>query len=503
MNAARSRIIRVMFGAWLIALGVPGFAFAQAEEDQARRQLESGRSFARQGNYAEAVRDFRVVADTYAATTVADDALLELARYYFNIANDTKEATTAVETLLKRYPTSDSAAEAYLITGRLAMTRSHSQGDLDTALANFDRVSRLFPNSSVVPHSLVAAGEAYWLLGRHDDALASLVRAEVEYPNNPATAQAHLFVAQVLVTRGDAVGAMEELQQIRNRWPQSEDAEIALGRLTILHRLYVRAKGGAPFAVTPETPGPPRIQNMAGMITTSRGVIYWAAENGAGQLTTQKPPAAPGVKEPRGLTRDRLGNPVVIEVGGLKPFAGEKMSTQVMRPNGQPQVLEKIDGAVQLYSGDWLVMDDDFRAIQRFNRVGEHQGQFGTTRVSRMIINDFDEIAAIDRDQRGVVILDGTGAVIARIPAKGTGYELPNIEALAFDAFGHLYVLDRGTIAVFRILRSSPRQVMLLATFSEPTTVPTAFRRATAFALDASGGVYLYDDRAERVRVYR
>jgi hypothetical protein len=120
-----------------------------------------------------------------------------------------------------------------------------------------------------------------------------------------------------------------------------------------------------------------------------------------------------------------------------------------------------------------------------------------------MAINEFDEIAAIDRDQRGVVILDGSGAVMARIPAKGTGYDLPNIEALAFDAFGHLYVLDRATIAVFRILRSTPRQVMLLTTFAEPATVPTAFRRATAFALDGSGGVYLYDDRAERVRVYR
>ena len=494
----------MMCGAWLAAMTAAVPAFAQGEEDQARRQLESGRSFARQGNYAEAVRDFRVVADTYAATSVADDALLELARYYFNIARDTKEATTAVETLLKRYPTSDSAAEAYLITGRLAMARSHSSGDLDTALANFDRVSRLFPNSAVVPHSLVAAGEAYWLLGRHDDALASLVRVEVEYPNNPVTAQAHLFAAQVLVARGDAISAMEELQQIRNRWPQSEDAEIALGRLTILHRLYVRTKTGAPYAATAETPGPPRIQNMVGMMTTPRGVIYWLAENASGQLTTQKAPAPPaGLKESKGLTRDRLGNPIVIEAGGLRPFAGEKFSTQVLRSNGQPALLEKIEGAVQLYAGDWLVMDEDFRNIQRFNRVGEHQGQFGTTRVSRMVINEFDEIAAIDRDQRGIVILDGSGAVLTRIPAKGTGYDLPNIEALAFDAFGHLYVLDRGTIAVFRILRSSPRQAMLIAIFSEPATVPTAFRRATAFALDSSGGVYLYDDRAERVRVYR
>ena len=59
-----------------------------SDEDVARRQLESGRSFARQGNYTEALKDFRAVADTHAATSVADDALLEIARYYLDVAGD-------------------------------------------------------------------------------------------------------------------------------------------------------------------------------------------------------------------------------------------------------------------------------------------------------------------------------------------------------------------------------------------------------------------------------
>ena len=97
---------------WVTAAMVPVLAtglLAQTpvNEDVARRQLESGRSFARQGNYAEALKDFRSVADTHAATSVADDALLEIARYYLDVADDQKETAAAVDRILTKYATSD------------------------------------------------------------------------------------------------------------------------------------------------------------------------------------------------------------------------------------------------------------------------------------------------------------------------------------------------------------------------------------------------------------
>src|SRR5262249_41942327 len=116
-------------GAACVTLGVT-LAAHQAQgngqstdEDIARRQLESGRPFLRQGNYAEALKAFRAVADTHATSSVADDALLEIGRYYFEIANDYPAATTAVDDLLKKYPTSNSAPDAYVLSGRLALAR--------------------------------------------------------------------------------------------------------------------------------------------------------------------------------------------------------------------------------------------------------------------------------------------------------------------------------------------------------------------------------------------
>ena len=43
----------------------------------------------------------------------------------------------------------------------------------------------------------------------------------------------------------------------------------------------------------------------------------------------------------------------------------------------------------------------------------------------------------------------------------------------------------------------------LLTVYSEPEKSPGAFRKATAFAIDRTGTVYLYDDHAQRILVYR
>ena len=91
----------VMILAWATALSTITLA-QSAGEEVARRQLESGRAFAKQGNYTEALKDFRAVADTHPNSSVADNALLEIARYYIDVAGDTKEAAAAVDAIVKK-----------------------------------------------------------------------------------------------------------------------------------------------------------------------------------------------------------------------------------------------------------------------------------------------------------------------------------------------------------------------------------------------------------------
>lgn len=504
------RVLPVLMVGW--AAAAIAFPLAQASpEALARRQLESGRVFLRQGNHTEALRDFRTVAETYSATSVADDALLEIARYYFDVAGDVAETQTAVDTILKQYPTSNSAPDALVMAGRLALAGGREAGDLDGALANFNRVVRLFPDSEAVPSALLYAGEAQWYSGHLEDALVSLSRVAGEYPSSPAAADATLGAARALLSLGDPMRSLEELQQVRNRWPDSPAAAMALARLTLLHRLYVRSKSAPAYTVTTETVGPAKLQDVNGLVATRSGALYFSTESGAGIVQPADAPAPPAVTRPRGLTLDALGRLVVIEIGGIKPVTGTSVPMIMPKPDGSIAPMTKIVSAVQLSNSDWIAMDEDQRYVQRFSEVGKHINPFAQLRVTRMAINARDQIAAIDRDQRGIVIVDGSGKTLSRIPLKGAGYDVPNPEDVAFDGLGHLYVLDRIAVAVFTPYPAAPVPpgaaaggapgTYRLQAFYPAAQSGGAFRRGRVFTVDDAGTIYLYDDRAQRVLV--
>jgi TolA-binding protein len=516
----------VSVACWVAA----GFAQAPATSDEevAKRQLESGRAFARQGNYTEALKDFRAVADTHPTSSVADDAWLEIAKYYLDVVADLKQASVAVDAILKNYPTSDSAPDAYVMAGRLALSRSHQAVDLDAALANFDRVPRLFPTAKAVPRSLLFASEALRYARRFEDALAELGRIEAEYPTDEAAPGAYLASGHVLLPLGDPISAMEELQRVRDRWPNSPEAPIALAHTTLLHRLYVRAKNGSAYALTPETGGPAKLENNVSAVTMSgKNAVYWANENGIGIVTPATADKAPSSVKPRGLTVDAAGALVAFDAGGLQPQNGKSIPLALPKQNGAVEPLKNLEAAVELSNGDWIVADDSEKVIHRFTRAGAYVGIFAQVRVSRLAVNALDEVAAIDREQKNIALFDATGKSVGRIPLKTTTYELQNPEDLTFDDFGHLYVLDRVSIAVFspfaaqapaaapaapagaaarppaRGAADAPPPYRLLTLYAEPEKSPNAFRKATSFAVDRSGGVYLYDENAKRIMVYR
>jgi TolA-binding protein len=503
------------------------FVHAQqsSDEDIARRRLESGRVFARQGKFTEAITDFRAVAETYPTTSVADDALLEIAKYYIDVVGDFREASVSVDAILKKYPSSNSAPDAINLAGRLALTHSRQSADLDAAMAQFDRVPRLFPASDAVPTALLLAGETLWYGKRYEDAIVELGRVEAEYPTDPAAAGAYLAAGLTRLPLGDPIAAMEELQQVRDRFPTSPEAPLALAHTTLLHRLYVRAKNGPAYSLSTESAGPPKLENVVGLAMTAKNGIYWANETTVGIVSPATAEKPPGVTKARGLVVDSVGALVAIDTGMIQPQNGKAVVFPITKQNGEQVLLGKVTSAVELSNGDWLVMDEGEKVIHRFNRLGVYIGVFAQTKASHLAVNATDEVAAIDRDQKCIALFDGSGKPSGRIPLKGAAYDLQNPEDLTYDDFGHLYVLDRAAIAVFSPYPSAPgatasaasapaakpsgkaavpdNPYRLLTFYTEAEKAPGAFRKATSFVVDRSGGIYLYDENAKRIMVYR
>src|SRR5262249_32758898 len=177
------------------------------------------------------------------------------------------------------------------------------------------------------------------------------------------------------------------------------------------------------------------------------------------------------------------------------------LSFSLPRTGKEPKVLQNLMAAVALRNGDWLVSDDDEHGIHRFSEKGTYVGAFSPMKASRLAINDFDEVAVIDSDVKGITLLGADGKTTATIPAKREGYEMRNPVDVAFDPLGHLYVLDRSSVYVFR--QTKPQQWSLITLFNLKEGRPGAFKDATAFAVDAAGRIYIADDHAQRIQLYR
>ncbi len=235
--------IAAIVAAGTVVLGAQGNT-----EEFARRQYESGLSFMQNGRYAEALKDFQAVIDSFAKSSVADNALLQVALYQLEVQHDTASAQAAVERLLKDYPDTDSAPMAHVVAGRIALAKGHAPSDVDAALASFERVPRLFPNDEAVPAAGFYAGDTLRVVRRTDEALERFRRVSMEYPRSSWAARARIGAGLCLVAGDRAPRALEEFQRVRVQLPESIEGADALNLNTILYRLYVRAPAQPAYA---------------------------------------------------------------------------------------------------------------------------------------------------------------------------------------------------------------------------------------------------------------
>jgi hypothetical protein len=201
-----------------------------------------------------------------------------------------------------------------------------------------------------------------------------------------------------------------------------------------------------------------------------------------------------------GLAFDRGGEALYVLKAGLLN-GRQPYGLSVPKPDGSPRNLDDVTAGVVSSFGELLVSDKATKAIGRFSRTGKYIAPFAPVSTLRLAIDDTDRVAALEQDGGGVALLDPDGRVRSKIAPRGQGYEFDKVVDIAFDVFGHLYALDRNQGAVL-VFATQP-QPRLVATFALPNRAPGAFRKARAFALDAAGRLYIYDEDAEKIQVYQ
>ena len=222
--------------------------------------------------------------------------MLAIAEYQLDVLHDPIAARTSAETLVKRYATGDAAPMGYVIAGRATLALDPSPVGLDSALASFDRVPRLFPRSEAVAPSLYYAAEIDRRAGRPSDAIDKLRRVAQYYPRSTWAARASLLESPLLLADGQPKEAMRALQRVVRRYGSGAEASTARAWNTTLYRLYVRAPAQPPYVASGRS-----IAGAVGQVEGRRGDCA-----GAGRQARRRDPdrRAAARRKGRGLQAD-------------------------------------------------------------------------------------------------------------------------------------------------------------------------------------------------------
>lgn len=498
MTLIRPKYAPVLLGALLLFYSVS--AHGQGSDDLARRQYESGRTFVQNGRYGEALKDFQSVVDSFPQSSYADDALLDVATYQLEVARDYPTAQGAVDRLLKDYPASDSAPMAYVLAGRLTVAKSRTPASVDTALASFERVPRLFPSSTAVAAARFYTGETLRQMNRTADALPHFRGVITDYPRTVWAARAELAQAPHMIASGKALQAFAGLQRIREWFPAAPEASTALNFNTILYRLYLRRPVSHSFSGRFIGTEKDRFRDVTGISIEPSGRLMLGHKQGVsvfestGAMVRTLASPDPSAFYADG---DRI---VVIRDGILLPEKAAPIAVSITSGTS-PRQLEDIPAMITLGGGDRLAIDRKGKAVIRLSAAGKYVSNFATVNAERVVRNEFDEVAMIDRDSKGIVIADRDGKIVNRIAAKGAGYQLEEPTDLAFDGLGHLYVLDRRKAAI-HVFSPGPKSVLLGSVVSAGRE-PGALQKPRALAIDAAGRLYVFDESSQRIQVYQ
>ncbi len=480
----------------LVAIALPALPQASPDE-QARGLLEDGRAYIAKKQFKQALDNFNTIVSGFAQTESVDDAFLAIGRYHLEVENDADKARTAFEQVAQRYPQSDGAPGAYYYLGVLTLNRALQPTELDDALAQFTRVQRLYPRSEWVARALYASGLAHRKAGRFAEAVEAERRVSLEHPTSDVAPAAQFQIGHCLALQGEHRPAMEEFQQVRNRFPESAWSELALNRITALYRLYAGGRPSFAYDSAFSVGAGDVLKDVQAVLMTPDRTL-WLASN---KVKTAVPFAADGsrgagvtAEDLRGLTLSPRNEVVVAARSAVR--IGPKDIKAFAAPGDKPGViepLERIEAAVVTPLANVLVADAKSKHIYKYDTAEfRFLGTYPDSRereVRRLVVDGEGGIAALDADSKSVQVFDEAGKPLRAVPARGAGYEIKRPVDIAVDPFRNLYVAD----AELGILVFSPAG-QLLATVSSPE-----LRRPAALTLDLDGALIVYDEKAERL----
>ena len=328
--------------------------------------------------------------------------------------------------------------------------------------------------------------------GRTDDAIGKYQRVMAEYPASIWAARSALESARSMVGQGNWAPAMRQMEDVYLKFPRTPEAERALERNTILHRLRLR-QGQPLFRYARTAVSGNALRRVVDVAVDSAGQVHVATRqsvavfNESGALVRTEP-----TNELRGFAL-RGDTPTLLFDRSLRQ--GTSAVVPILIPDQNRQREADIQAGAIVSDDRLLIADRRTKGIHVVSPMGAYQSRFTALDAVRLAVGPHGEVAAIERETL-VMWLIGADGKGRPLPATGTGYQLSAPIDVAFDPLGHLYIPERDSVLVFTPAGE------FLSVFAPGAAAAGAFRMAVAFHVDAAGRLYIYDEDSERLQVF-
>lgn len=471
-----------------------------------KRRLESGIAFLKEGKYKLALEDFNAIIKSSPDSPYADDAKLQIAKYYLEIEKNYEKANQELKALIDNYGATESAEAAYFYIGYINLITGESQEQYNEALANFERIARLFPQSQWVDNALLNSALTYERLRDYYRAIDKLNSLLEEYPQFEQASMARLLKAKYFSYLGNYEEAIEELQRLRNSYPDSSESVRALNILTLLYRLiikpYVRKEPIYYYDARFNLKLTEKIKDAKAIVVDRQGRIFIAdnKRNAILQFSAQGDYLKQFfLKEPRSIFLDSRDNITMcskkVLLTGQKPFA------LFIKAKEGPKEVEEAVGIIKDRFGRCIVADKKTKKLLYFDQDINHLFSISNPffkNFNSIAIDSHDHIWILEEGEKSLKQLDLQGEVLHTLSTKGRGYEFSKPVDIALDVCNNLYILDRKQkkVYIFSINHE------LLASFSLSEGGDSQPINPKLIAIDEAGGLYIFDDKSKSLLRY-
>ena len=497
----------------LILVALLGVSSAAAQDPAAERLYREAERLRDGGDMDGAVREMILLAERFSGDRRAPAALLEAADL-LRRQGASDRAVELLNRLQEKYGRHVEAASAMVAAAEIRRDAARSPKELEEALAGFRRVSLLF-DGTAYPELAARARARYegarlrLLLADADGALGELLAIVEDEAPSVWTAHARLELG-VLLLAGDPAPALEILQRTADD-PDAETAvrERARRRIELHHRRVLRPRIGSPRWTTASRfpAAGPELREPSGVAASDDGrvllidprsefaVLFDSRGVETARRTLEASAAgflAGGAAAAQPTSFDEPF--VAVDGAVVMPFSGGGSSGvgpsggrySFADPRGKDGGLRGISAAGRDAFGTWWLLARGLRGPVLFDADGRSRELWPEERL---------ELVDLAVDDRGrVLLLDGREGRVLRIELSGErrvvargDWKRP--QALAVDAAGDIYVLDRGErrIDVFDAAGAP------MASIGPLLPGGLDLRQPVDLAVDGSGRLYVAD----------